>query len=374
MDFKTAASMEEKHFAKVFSRLPILIVKGKGAYVYDDKGRRYLDMFAGIAVSAVGHAHPKVVKAIREQAAKIIHASNWVYTEPQLRLAKKLTSLTGQERVFFSNDGSGAVETAIKLARKHTGKRGIVSMENSFHGRSMGALSATWQMKYRKPFEPLVPGFSFAKYGSIDSLRQAIADDTAAVIVEPIQGEGGIIVPGDDYLAQVRELTREKGVLMILDEVQTGFGRTGRWFDFQRAGIKPDILCLAKGMGGGFPISAALYSGMDFEKGQHGGTFNGSPLACAVAETVIGIIEKERLVQNAAKMGRYIMKGLESRNVRGRGLILGVDVDDGYKRAVELLGLGAVAIYSGNTLRILPPLNINKTDADRMISLVEEVA
>jgi len=374
MDLKKAVELEKKHTAQVFSRLPVLLTRGEGVYVYDDKGKRYIDMFAGVAVSSVGHAHPKVVKAVSEQAARLIHTSNWVYTEPQLELAEKLTSLTGMERVFYTNDGSGAVETALKLARKHTGKKGIISMENSFHGRTMGALSATWTEKYRKPFEPLIPKVRFAKYDDIESLKGAIDDDTAAVIVEPIQGEAGVLVPSDDYLAQVRELTKEKGAVMIVDEIQTGFGRTGKWFDYQRTRVKPDIVCMAKGLGGGFPIGAVAYAGMDFEAGQQGGTFNGNPLACAAANAVIGVIEEERLVENAAKMGDRIKKGLAKKKARGRGLMIGVQVDDGRKRALELLEKGAVAIYSGNTLRILPPLTVKKEHADMIIKMVDEVS
>ncbi|MFH0861699.1 MAG: acetylornithine/succinylornithine family transaminase [Candidatus Altiarchaeota archaeon] len=373
MDYKTAVAWEEKYFANVFSRLPVLLVKGKGNYVYDDKGRKYLDLFAGIAVSSVGHAHPKVVKAISEQAAKIIHTSNWVYSEPQLHLAKKITQLTGMEKVFLTNDGTGAVETAFKLARKHTKKKGLIAMEQGFHGRSMGALSATWTEKYRKPFEPLVPGTCFVKYDDVDAVRAAITDDTAAVIVEPIQGEAGVIVPDKDYLQEVRELTEEKGVLMIVDEVQTGFGRTGEWFEFQRSGIKPDIVCMAKGIAGGYPMGAVAYRGMDFEKGQQGGTFNGSPLACTVANTVLGIIEQEKLVKNAAKTGAYIMKNLPPEGIHGRGLIIGADVDDAPKRAKQIISNGAIAIYSGNTMRILPPLTVKKGEADMIIRLIEAI-
>jgi acetylornithine/N-succinyldiaminopimelate aminotransferase len=262
------------------------------------------------------------------------------------------------------------VETALKLARKHTGKKGIISMKNSFHGRTMGALSATWAEKYRKPFEPLVPGFKFAEYDDIGSLRKLLTDDTAAVIVEPVQGEGGIIVPSSGYLKEVRELTEEKDVLLIVDEAQTGFGRTGAWFEIQRAGIKPDILVLAKGMGGGFPIGAVLYSNMDFEAGQHGGTYNGSPLACAVANAVIKVIEEEKLVENSRKMGGYLMDGLSGHNVHGRGLMIGVDVDNGRKAALELIKKGVITIYSGNTLRLLPPLTIKKKHADTVIRLL----
>jgi acetylornithine/N-succinyldiaminopimelate aminotransferase len=373
MDYDEAVSTEKRCFAQVFNRLPILLTRGEGVYVFDDKGKRYLDLFAGIAVSCVGHAHPRVVDAIASQAARLIHSSNWVYTEPQLLLAEKITRLTGMERVFLTNDGTNAVETAIKLARKQTGRKGFIAMENSFHGRTLGALSATWTEKYRKPFEPLVPGFRFVKYDDPEALRKSVDEDTAAVIVEPIQGEAGVILPAPGYLKEVREITEKNGSLMIVDEVQTGFGRTGRWFEYQRAGVKPDIVCMAKGLGGGFPIGAAAYSGMDFEKGQQGGTFNGGPLACAAANAVIDVIEGEGLVENAARMGERILKGIRGGSAQGRGLIIGVDVDDGKKRALELIGKGAIAVFSGNRLRILPPLNLKREHADRIIGLINEV-
>jgi len=373
MEYKEAVELEKRCFAQVFGRLPLLLTKGKGSYVYDDKGRRYYDMFAGIAVSSVGHAHPKVVKAISAQAGKLMHVSNWVYSEPQLVLAKKLTGLTGMERVFLTNDGTSAVEGAFKLARKVSGKPGIISMEHSFHGRTMGALSATWAEKYRKPFEPLVPGFKFARYDDLDSLQDAIDKDTGAVIVEPILGEGGVKVPLDGYLKGVRDITHDKGALMIVDEVQTGFGRTGVWFDYKRAGIEPDILVLAKGLGGGFPIGALMYSGMDFEKGQHGGTFNGSPLACTVANTVIDIIKKEKLVENSKKVGDAIKKELEGHSIHGRGLMLGLDVEDGPKTVLELIKRGVVTIHSQNTLRMLPALNIKRREALAAVKIIKEV-
>lgn len=373
MKYEEAVELERAVYAQVFDRLPVLLTRGEAQYVFDDVGRRFLDFYSGIAVSAVGHSHPKVVSALSEQAGKLMHASNWVYTEPQLALAEKLRKLTGLERVFFANDGCGAVESAIKLARAHTGRKGIVSMRNSFHGRTMGALSATWQEKYKKPFMPLVPGFSFADYDNVDSLKKAITDDTAAVIVEPIQGEAGIVVPDDGYLQQVRELTQEEDVLLIVDEAQTGFGRTGHWFDFLRAKIEPDILVLAKGLGGGFPVSCIMYSGMDFGKGQHGGTFNGSPLACTAANAVIDVIEGEGLVENAKKMGQYLRKSLPKERVHGRGLMLGLDVSDGKAITLELIKRGLLLIYSGDTLRLLPPLTIQKAHADEAISALKEV-
>ncbi|MBU0762060.1 MAG: acetylornithine/succinylornithine family transaminase [Candidatus Altiarchaeota archaeon] len=373
MDYNDAVRLEKKYFAQLFDRLPLLITSGKDVYVFDSQGKKYLDIFSGVAVSSVGHAHPAVVKAIKDQAGKLIHASNWVYTEPQLELAEKLTKLTGLERVFYSNDGAGAVEASLKLARSVTGKKEIISMEKSFHGRTFGALSATWSEKYRKPFMPLVPGFKFAKYNDIESLKKEITDDTAAVIVEPILGEAGVIIPDDNYLQQVRELTQKKGALLIVDEIQTGFGRTGEWFEYKRAKIKPDILLLAKGLGGGFPVGAILYSGFDYKKGEHGGTFNGSPLACTIAKTVIEIIEKEKLVVNSKKTGKYLIDKLKGYKTHGRGLMIGLDVDDGKKQALKLIENGLIPIYSGNTLRILPPLTLKREHADNIIRKITEV-
>ncbi|MBD3388117.1 MAG: acetylornithine/succinylornithine family transaminase [Candidatus Altiarchaeales archaeon] len=373
MDFEEAVKKEGRYFAQVFNRLPLLLVRGEGCKVFDHTGAEYLDFFSGIAVSAVGHNHPKVVEALSSQASLLMHASNWVYTEQQLALAERLSKLTGLERAFFTNDGTGAVEAAFKLARKHTGKHEVIAFKNAFHGRTKGALSATWCEKYRKPFEPLVKGVKFAEYDSIESVESLLTDDTAAVIVEPIQGEAGVIVPSDEYLKELRDLTSDKGAVLIVDEVQTGFGRTGSWFEFKRAGIEPDILVLAKGMGGGFPIGAIAYSAMDFETGQHGGTFNGNPLACAVSNAVIGAIDDEGLVENSRKMGDYLMKGLSGFKPHGRGLMIGVDVDDGRGKTLELIKNGVIVIYSGNTLRLLPPLNIGREEADAVLSAFEKV-
>jgi len=288
--------------------------------------KRYLDMFAGIAVNSLGHAHPEIVEAISRQAATLMHTSNWIYTLPQIELAERLTKLTGQDRAFIANDGTESVEAALKLARKATGKKGIIAMENAFHGRTMGALSLTYGEKYRKPFEPLVPETKAVPYGDTEALKKAITKDTAAVIVEPIQGEAGVIIPPAGYLKEVREITAEKDVLLIADEIQTGFARTGKMFACEHENIKPDIICMAKGLGGGFPVGAIAYSCTDFEPGQHGGTFVGNPLACSVANTVIDVIVRERLAENAKNMGDYLMKELKKRgyDARGRGLMIGI--------------------------------------------------
>jgi len=367
--------MEAKYYSQVFSRLPVALAKGKGAYVWDVDGRRYLDFYAGIAVTSLGHSHPKAVAALKKQGELLWHASNWYYSVPQIELAKLLCGLSGMERVFFTNDGSEANECAIKLARKATGKKGIIAFKNSFHGRTMGSLSLTWTEKYRKPFEPLVPGMKFVEYNDVRALEKAITPDTAAVIVEPIQGEAGVIIPDPGYLKELREVTEEKGVLLILDECQTGFGRTGELFAFQEEGIAPDILCLAKALGNGFPIGATLWRGMDFERGQHGGTYIGSPLACAVAKACVETIVKEKLAKNAKKQGRYLLEKIESLGLtaRGKGLMIGFDVKDGRKTVEGLISEGVLCIYSENTVRVLPPLNIERKHADEFIKSLERI-
>lgn len=373
MDLEKAKASDRSHFANLFNRLEVMPVRGDGVFLFDAAGKKYYDMFAGVAVSSIGHNHPRLIETIKDQASKLIHVSNWVYNEPQALLNEKLSNLTGLSKVFYTNDGTGAVEAAFKLARRSTGKKEIISMENSFHGRTLGALSATWNEKYRKPFEPLVPGFKFAKYDDIESLRQSIGDDTAAVIVEPVLGEAGAMPAHDEYLREVREITEEKEVLMIVDEIQTGFGRTGQWFDFQRMGIKPDILTVAKGMGAGFPIGAICFDGVDFEPGNHGGTYNGSPLGCAIANTVIDVIKDEKLVENAGKLGDHIMKSFGDKDIHGKGLMLGIETEDGRSTCEKLIENGVLSIYSGNTLRLLPPLILNKKDADNVIGIIKEV-
>ncbi|MBN2015158.1 MAG: aspartate aminotransferase family protein [Candidatus Altiarchaeota archaeon] len=375
MDLRKIQETEERYYANTFSRLPVAITRGEGMYVYDVEDRRYLDMFAGIAVDSLGHSHPEVVSTIRKQSGLLMHTSNWYYTLPQLRLAQLLVKLTGLEKAFITNDGTEAVETAIKLARKATGKKEIIAMKNAFHGRTLGALSLTWGEKYRKPFMPLLPGIKFAEYNDVDALREKITGETAAVIVEPIQGEAGVIIPDDGYLEEVREITVEKNILLILDEVQTGFGRTGEMFAFQHSGIKPDIICLAKGMGGGFPIGATVFDCGDFKPGEHGGTFIGNPLACEVANTVINVIVRERLAENASRMGDYLLNELKKRGMgaRGRGLMVGVEVEDGKRTVLDLIEKGVLTIYSGNTLRILPPLIIERKHVDEFLTAFDSL-
>ncbi len=371
MKFNEIQKREGKAYSACFKRLPVALESGEGMYLTDFDGNRYLDMFSGIAVNSLGHAHPAVVNVFERQSRKLMHVSNWYYTLPQIELAELLNKITGMEKTFITNSGTEAVEAAIKLSRAATGKPEIIAMEKSFHGRTLGALSLTWEEKYRKPFEPLIPGMKFAEYNDINSLEKKITEKTAAVIVEPIQGEAGVLIPDKDYLREVRKLTEEKNVLMILDEVQTGFGRTGELFAFQKYKFKPDILCLAKGLGGGFPVGAMLSDGIDFKPGEHGGTYVGNPLACEVARTVIETIIKEDLAGNARKIGAYLLEELRDLgdDARGQGLMIGVNVEDGEKKVLELINRFVLTIHSGNTLRVLPPLIIEREHADEFLSL-----
>ena len=375
LDFDKIMRLESKLYSQVFSRVPIAIAKGKGAYVWDIYNEKYLDFFSGIAVNSVGHCHPEVVKAIKKQTGTLMHTSNWLYTLPQLELASKLVELTKMKKVFLTNSGTESVECAIKLARKTTGKKEIIAMENDFHGRSMGALSLTWGKKYRTPFEPLIPCMKFVEYNNIDKLKKAISKKTSAVILEPIQSESGILLPDDGFLTDVRELTEKKNVLLILDEVTTCFGRTGKMFAFQHENVIPDVLCLGKGMGGGFPISATLFNCNDFERGEHGGTFVGNPLACSAAMATIDVITKENLVKNSEKIGKYILKSLKDSGyiARGKGLMIGIDVKNGRKTSLDLIKHKILTIYSGDTLRLLPPLIINNKQADQFLSALDSL-
>lgn len=375
MNLNDIQKLESRVYANTFRRLPVAVVRGRGVYLYDINNIRYLDFFSGIAVNSVGHCHPKVVAAIRKQAGLLIHTSNWLYTLPQLKLAEKLERLTGLEKCFLSNDGSETVECAIKIAKKKTGKKEIIAMKSSFHGRTLGALSLTWEGKYRKPYKPLVPGMKFIEYNNIDALKKTITKKTAAVIMEPIQNEAGIIIPDDGFMADIRRLTQEKNILLILDEIGTGFGRTGKMFAFQHEKIKPDILCLAKALGGGFPIGATLYSGMDFEKGEHGGTFVGNPLACAAALAAVDVILKQKLDSKASKLGKYLLEQLKAcgHKARGKGLMIGIDVKNGRETILNLIKQKIITINSKNTVRILPPLTINKKHCNQFINTLNKV-
>ncbi|OJH49948.1 acetylornithine transaminase [Methanohalophilus portucalensis] len=362
-----------------YGRYPIALDKGAGALVWDIAGKQYIDCVAGIAVNNVGHCHPKVVKAIQEQAAKLIHVSNLYYTNVQADLAEKLSQVTGMDRLFFCNSGTEAVEAAMKLARAHSGKKNFVAAEGSFHGRTMGALAVTSKEAYRKPFEPLSGRVDFVPYDNSPAIADAIDSDTAAVILEPIQGEGGVNVPSSNYLKEVREICDETDTLLIFDEVQTGFGRTGKWFCKDYFNVSPDIMTMAKALGGGFPMGAiASREGIVFQKGQHAATFGGGPLACAAALASINAIEKEGLVERSRIMGEYFVKKLEGLNredfleIRGKGLMMGVRVKDSCAEMVTA-GLEKGVLLNctaGNILRMVPPLVITEEQVDSVVDVI----
>jgi len=373
----------EKYIFLTYTRQPIAIKSAAGALVTDVDGKEYIDCVAGIAVNNVGHCHPAVVDAIKRQAGQLIHVSNLYYTENQAMLAEELTRLTGMGRVFYCNSGAEAVEGALKLARKTSGKKEFIATEHAFHGRTRGALSVTHKEKYRKPFEPLAPAV-FVPYNDADAIRSAITENTAGVIVEPIQGEGGVIVPSDGYLKEVREICDDKGILMILDEVQTGFGRTGKWFAREHSSIIPDIMTTAKAMGGGFPMGAMLASdevAANFVRGDHASTFGGSALACAAALANIEVIKKEELVKRSQDLGNYLVKKLKELNkdyikeIRGKGLMVGMELTIKCEDIVTKARENGVLLNctSESVLRFVPPLTITEQQLDKAVSVLNEI-
>lgn len=372
--------LDAKYVAQTYNRFRIVLARGKGALVWDNAGREYIDCVAGVAVSNVGHCHPKVVKAICEQARKLIATSNWFYNEEQPKLAEKIALITNKERTFFCNSGTEAVEAAIKLARKHTKKHGIIAMENAFHGRTIGSLSLTWNPKYKEQFAPLMEGAKHVKFNDAQALRDAIDEKIGAVIVEPIQGEGGIHVADAEYIKEVREICDEKSVLLIFDEVQTGFGRTGRMFAFQRFGVEPDILCMGKAIAGGMPMGAVAANDdimSSFTLGDHGSTFGGNPLACAAANATIDVIVGEKLAEKAEKNGGYLLRSLMKvgLNARGLGLMVGVELAEPCRKYCEqLIEKGVLTTPTAvNVIRIVPPLVISRRQIKRVVDAFASV-
>lgn len=379
MTFSEAKALDQKHYMTTYGeRLPILPVRGEGCTVYDDAGKAYLDCFAGIAVSALGYDHPALTKAIREQAG-FLHCCNYFYNEPQAKLAKMLTESTCADRVFFGNSGAEANEAAIKLARKHFYAKGekrykILSATNSFHGRTLATVTATAQEKYQAPFAPLPAGFEYIPFNDIDALDRALTDDVAAVLLEPIQGEGGVVPATVAYLQMARALCDERGALLIFDEVQTGVGRTGDLFAHQLYGVEPDIFTSAKALAGGVPIGAALAKEhvSAFVPGDHGTTFGGNPLACAAAIAVLETILAPGFlasVRNTGKAAKAALLKIAAGNplvvdVRGEGLMLGMQlIDEKPVKDIQLAMLERgfiIGTAGGNTLRFLPPLIITE--------------
>ena len=368
----------------------VTLARGLGCEVWDTEGKRYLDFIGGLAVLSLGHAHPRLTQAIAKQAALLGHVSNLYGNLPALRLAGRLTALSGLDRALFLNSGAEANEAAIKLARKWGTGRGviggeIVAAENGFHGRTLGALAATGQPKYHRNFEPLPPGFRHVPYNDLHALEAALTPRTVAVMLEPIQGEGGVVPADVEYLKAVRELCTEKNVLLILDEVQTGVGRTGAMFAFEKYGVKPDILTLAKGLGGGFPIAALLARepvARAFAPGDHGCTFGGNPLAAAAALAVLDALEEESLLANAAERGRELARAIHQKcakhvdEVRGEGLLLGVvlksPVARKAKEEAEKRGLLVNAV-GDQVIRLAPPLVLSAAQVEEGVSILKDV-
>jgi len=362
--------LDEQYYMPAFSR-EIAIVKGKGSKVWDADGKEYLDCVAGIAVCSTGHCHPAVVKAICGQARELIHCSNLYYVPHQGQVAKKIVEITGMHKAFFSNSGAEATDGALKLARVRTGKKKFVAFTHGFHGRTVGSLAVTHKPAIREPFEPLGLIKTFVDYGDVEGLKKAVDSDTAGVIVEPIQGEAGVIIPPDSFLEGIREVCDRSGALMIVDEVQTGMGRTGKWLAMQHTKVQPDIVTLAKGIASGFPMGAlAAREGLEFKKSEHGSTFAGGPLACAAALATIGVIEK--ILPDVARKGERFREGLKKYNPRVRGLMIGVTVGDRcpdiQKKCAEE-GVLVNCAADGN-LRLVPPLTITNTEIDRVLKVL----
>jgi len=383
-----------RYLINTYNRAPIVLIKGRGTRVWNAEGKEFIDFVGGIAVNCLGHCHPRVVVAIQKQAQRLLHVSNLYYIEPQVRLARLLIENSFADRAFFCNSGAEAVEAAIKLARKYANDHygperfEIITAYNSFHGRTLGALSATGQEKFKRGFEPLLQGFRHVPFDDIDALKKGITGHTCAVMLEPIQGEGGVRVPSDDYLREVRQLCNERGVLLILDEVQTGMGRTGRLFAYEHYDIEPDIVCLAKGLGGGVAIGAILARekvAESFQHGSHASTFGGNPLACAAAvATIETLLEDGFILDNCNRMSEYLMNGLRRikkefpsivADIRGKGLLIGMEITKNGAPIVEKCAERGVLINctAGNVLRFTPPLTITEKEIDRLIEVLENV-
>jgi acetylornithine aminotransferase len=381
-----------RYVMNTYARFPISIVRGRGTRVYDLEGREYLDFVAGIAVNVLGHCHPDLVAAIHKQAQQLLHASNLYYTEPQVRLAQMLVEHSFAKKVFFCNSGAEANETAIKLTRRYAHEKygpqryEIITMRNSFHGRTMATLSATGQEKVQKGYEPLVPGFTYVPFNDLPAVEKVLSPSTAAVMLEPVQGEGGVHVADRSYLKGLRELCRARDVLLIFDEIQTGMGRTGTLFAYEQFGVQPDIMTLAKGLGGGVPIGACLATdevAAAFTPGAHASTFGGNPLACAAALAVLRTLVEGRLLEQSRRMGDYLAKGLMDckdrlsvvKDVRGLGLLQGLELTvDGKPAVTDCLTRGLlINCTMDRVLRFVPPLVVTQREIDRLLEILCQV-
>ncbi|MCL2867902.1 MAG: aspartate aminotransferase family protein, partial [Candidatus Bathyarchaeota archaeon] len=387
MNEQEIMDIESLYLANVFSKKPLVFTRGKGALLWDINGKEYIDCASSYGVAALGHCHPKIVAAIKTQAEQLITLHSCYYNDKRAEFIQKLVSITpkGLNKAFLSNSGAESVECALKLARKSTGKPEIISIMGAYHGKTMGALSLTWDKKYREPFMPLIPDIKHVAPDNPEKIREVITDKTAAVIMEPIRGEGGIRVPSDNYLQQVREICSEKGVLLIFDEVQTSFGRTGKFFGCQNWNVTPDIMCLAKPFAGGLPIGITVAREdlmSTLKVGEHSTTFSGSPIVCAAGCAALDVLIDEDLAGKAAVNGQYFKSQLEEvaskhkivKEVRGLGLMLGVELRyDVYGVILKALSKGVLVIDAGRTvIRILPPLVISKEQIDQVIKVLDE--
>ncbi len=392
MNNQQILKLTEKYVAHTYARFPIALVRGKGARVWDANGKGYLDFVAGIAVNSLGHNHPAVVRAIGRQARQLLHVSNLYHIAPQSELARELVRHSFADKVFFCNSGAEANEAAIKLARRYGagrlgGKYEVLSTHNSFHGRTLATLTATGQEKVRAGYDPLPPGFRQVPYNDLRAMEEAIDEKaTAAILVEPIQGEGGVVVPDLDYLQGLRELCNRRGILLIFDEVQVGMGRTGKLFAYEHYGVEPDIMTLAKALGGGLPLGAMLARdevARSFVPGAHASTFGGNPLACSVGLAVLRTLLQGSVLKNCVKMGKLLWSGLQAlkerfpfvREIRGKGLIIGVELEqDGSKIVQDCLQQGLLINCTAHkVLRFIPPLTVGKKDIEMGLAILEKV-
>jgi len=391
MHNETIIQLGKEYVMNTYGRLPIALVRGYGSYVWDADGKKYLDLVSGIAVNNLGHCHPKVVDAVKKQAELLLHCSNLYWNEKQVMLAKMLVNNSCGTKVFFCNSGVEANEGAIKLARKYSfnkygpGRAEIITAYNSFHGRTLTALTATGQAKYQKGFEPLTPGFKYVKYNDLADLQAALTPQTCAIMLEPVQGEGGVNPAEQAYLKSVQEICRERDILLIFDEVQTGLGRTGKLFAYEHYGVEPDIFTLAKGLGGGFPIGALVARGQaaeTFQPGEHASTFGGNPLAAAAGLAALTAILEDNLPQQAWEKGEYVKTETAKmagqlpviRNIRGLGLMIGIELAVEAKPVQEYCQAQGVLVnyVQSNVLRLVPPLIISYEDLDLALQVIGE--
>ena len=387
-----AIATSEKYYLPVFGRLPLVIDHGQGCKLYDMDGKEYIDFLGGIAVNCLGYNHPVLVKAIAEQAGKVMHTSNIFYNEIQAKAVRVISEITGMDRIFLTNSGAESNEGALKLARKYghqkggDGKYRIITAKMSFHGRTMATLTATGQPHYQEGYAPLPAGYDYVPFGDIEAFEAAMGDDVCGVLLEPIQGEGGVHVPADGYLQRVRELCDKHDALLIFDEIQTGVGRTGAWFEYMNTGVKPDVLTFAKGIGGGFPMGGFAVPerlAHVFAPGDHGGTFGGNALACAAAYAVVTTLKSENIVAKVKEKGEYFqgkLKELQAKypekivEVRGRGLLVGFETSKSGAAIVQsCLAQGCIVNCTvGNVIRMVPPLIVTKEEIDKVVAALDK--